>query len=304
MAQKFDKTTFYEEIARNKRKSYLLISFFFVILLFLVFAFSVFFTPVYAIFIIPIATLLIAAHIYRAYNYGAESILKAVNAQPADPIKHRYLIDTAEGLAIAAGIPAPKVYVMESEEINAFATGKDPKSASITFTTGALKNLKRDEIEGVMGHEISHIANYDVKYATLVAALVGIIAILSYIFLRSLRHGKIGGGGGKKGGAIILVIIIAAVILAIFAPIATRIVQASISRKRESLADATGVKLTRYPEGLANALEKILKKNQGKMEVSEGMSHLFISDPTHSALDSLFATHPPLEDRIKVLRSM
>src|SRR3989344_6446340 len=302
--KKFDHTSFYEEIARNKRKSYLLVSFFFVILFILVFALAVIFTPFYAIFVLPIATLLIILHIYRAYNYGDASILKAINAQPSDPIKHRYLIDTAEGLAIAAGIPAPKVYVMESEEINAFATGKDPEHASITFTTGALKNLKRDEIEGVMGHEISHIANYDVKYATLVVALVGIIAIISYIFLRSLRHGSFGGGGGKKGGAIILVIIIAGVILAVLAPIATRIVQASISRKRELLADATGSKITRYPDGLANALEKILKKNQRKMDVSEGMSHLFISDPTHSALDKVFATHPPLEERIKILRSM
>lgn len=302
--EKLDRTSFYEEISSNKRKSFLLLSVFFIVLFPLVSVISLMFGGL-GLIIMPIATIIIVAHMYHAYNYGDQSVLKAVNAQPADPVKHRHLIDTIEGVSIAAGIPAPKVYVMESPEINAFATGKDPEHASITFTTGALKNLKRDEIEGVAAHEVSHIVNYDIKYATLIAALVGIIAILSYIILRSIRHGSFGGGGGdRKGGAIIIVIVIIAVIFAIFAPLISRVVQASVSRKRELLADATGAKLTRYPEGLARALEKIANINKGKMEVSEGMSHLFISDPTHSALDAIFATHPPLDERIKILRSM
>lgn len=302
--EKFDHTSFYEEIDRNKRKSFLLLSVFFIILFPLILVISLLFGGL-GFIIMPIVTILIIYHMYHAYNYGDQTILKAVNAQPADAIKHRYLIDSVEGVAIAAGIPAPKVYVMESEEINAFATGKDPEHASITFTTGALNNLKRDEIEGVVGHEVSHIVNFDIKYATLVAALVGIIAILSYVILRSIRTGSLGGGGGRKGGAIIIVIIIIAVILAIFAPLISRIVQASVSRKRELLADATGVKLTRYPEGLASALEKIKQVNEGKkMDVSEGMSHLFISDPSTTALDRVMATHPPLDERISILRSM
>ncbi len=171
------------------------------------------------------------------------------------------------------------------------------------MTTGLLENLRRDEVEGVIGHEMSHIRNYDIRFATLVAVLVGLTAIISYMFLRSLRHMKFSGGKGKSGAGIIVILIIA-VIFAIFAPIVTRLVQAAVSRKREFLADAGSAKLTRYPDGLAKALEKIRKTNKGKMKVSEAVSHLFFTDPTHSPLDRLFATHPPLNQRIKVLRAM
>jgi heat shock protein HtpX len=193
---------------------------------------------------------------------------------------------------------------MESDDINAFACGKDPKHASICVTTGALENLKRDELEGVIGHEMSHIRNYDVRFATLIAVLVGLAAIVSYIFLRSFRFGAFRNEDERRGGGIILIMFVLAIILAIIAPIATRIVQAAVSRRREYLADASGAQLTRYPDGLANALEKIKKTNEGKMKVSEAVSHLFISDPNRSPLDNLFATHPPIDQRIKILREM
>ncbi|MEM5872438.1 MAG: M48 family metallopeptidase, partial [Candidatus Aenigmatarchaeota archaeon] len=178
-----------------------------------------------------------------------------------------------------------------------------PEHASICVTTGLLENLKRDEIEGVIGHEMSHIKNYDIRFATLVAVLVGLAAIISHIFLRSIRFSNLR-SNDRKGGGIILIMFLIAVILAIFAPIATRIVQAAISRRREYLADAGSAELTRYPDGLANALEKIKKINQGKMNVSEAVSHLFFTDPNKSPLDSLFATHPPIEERIRILRAM
>ncbi len=294
--------SFYDEIKRNKIKSYALATVFFFILFAIVYAISFFFSTGTAILMISIATILIIAHIWHSYNHGAEMVLKSVKAKPADPIKNRYYIDTVEGLAIAAGIPAPKAYVMESPEINAFAAGKDPEHAVICVTTGALEKLKRDELEGMIGHEMTHIMNYDIRFSTLVAALVGIIAVVSQIFIRSMWFR--GGRSRDRGGAVVVVLLIIGVLLAILAPVATRIVQATVSRKREFAADAGGAKLTRYPEGLAKALEKIKKENTGKMKVSEGISHLFFTDPNTSPLDKLFATHPPLDERIKRLREM
>lgn len=299
-----EKVNIFDQAEKNKRNSILLIFLVFIVLFVLIYFIAEVFLPEIAIFMMIFAFVFIIIDVYFSYNYGDKVILKSVNAIPADERKHRYLIDSVEGLAIAAGIPKPNVYVMESNEINAFACGKDPQHASICVTTGLLENLKRDEIEGVIGHEISHIRNYDVRFATLVAVLVGLAAVISHMFLRSLRYGSFRSGGNKKGGAIILVMIIIAVVLAIFAPIVTRLVQAAISRKREFLADASGAELTRYPDGLANALEKIKKVNEGKMNVSESVSHLFISDPNKSPLDNLFATHPPLEERIKILKAM
>jgi heat shock protein HtpX len=299
-----EKVNIFDQVGKNKRNSVLLSFLVFVILFTLIYFISEIFLPEIAFFMLIFAFFFIVIDIYVSYNYGDRLVLKAVNAKPADERQHRHLIDTVEGLAIAAGIPKPQVYVMESSEINAFACGKDPKNSSICVTTGLLENLKRDEIEGVIGHEMSHIRNYDIRFATLVAVLVGLAAIVSYMFLRNLRFGGIRSGDNKKGGAVILVMFIIAVLLAIIAPLVTRLVQAAISRRREFLADASGAELTRYPDGLADALEKIKKINEGKMNVSESISHLFISDPTKSPLDNLFATHPPVEERIKILRAM
>jgi heat shock protein HtpX len=299
-----EKVNIFDQIGKNKRNSVLLSFLVFLILFVLIYFISEVFIPEIAFSMLIFALVFIIIDIYVSYNYGDKVVLKSVSAKPADERKHRHLIDTVEGLAIAAGIPKPKVYVMESNEINAFACGKDPRHASICITTGLLENLKRDEIEGVIGHEMSHIRNYDVRFGTLVAVLVGLAAIVSYIFLRSLRFGNLRTGENKKGGAVILIMFVIAILLAIFAPLVTRLVQAAISRRREFLADASGAELTRYPEGLASALEKIKKVNEGKMNVSEAVSHLFISDPNRSPLDNLFATHPHLSERIKILREM
>jgi len=300
-----EKVNIFDQIDKNKRNSVLLSFLVFIVLFALVYFISQVFVPELAFVILIFSFLFIIADIYFSYNYGDRVILRAVNAQPANERKHRYLIDSVEGLAIAAGIPKPKVYVMENEEINAFACGKDPKNASICVTTGLLENLKRDEIEGVIGHEMSHIKNYDVRFATLIAVLVGLAAIVSYTFLRTIRFGGFRSRDNDRGGGLIIIMFIIAVLLAIFAPLLTRIVQAAVSRRREFLADAGSAELTRYPDELASALEKIKKINTGKkMNVSEAMSHLFISDPNRSPLDNLFATHPPLEERIKLLKAM
>jgi heat shock protein HtpX len=175
-------------------------------------------------------------------------------------------------------------------------------------TRGLLNALDRQELEGVLAHELSHIRNRDVTFMTLVAVLVGLVAILSHIILRTYRfgggrRGSRGRGDGDKRGLEIAILAVG-FLLAIFAPILTRLVQFAVSRRREYLADASGAELTRYPEGLASALEKIKGHNRGDMDVSEAVSHLFIADPNRSALDLLYATHPPLEERIKRLRAM
>ncbi|MDI6884104.1 MAG: M48 family metallopeptidase [Hadesarchaea archaeon] len=294
------RVSFYDQIAKNKRNSVILIIFIVGLVVGLVYAIGYIFLPEFALFFLIFAGVWMVVHVHVSYNYGDRVVLKATNAKPADPIQHIYLINTVEGLSIAAGTPMPKVYVVEDPEINAFACGKDPQHASVAVTTGALENLNRAELEGVVGHEISHIKNYDIRFMTLVAVLVGLVAILSHMLLRMYWYGARGRRRGGKEG----LLIVAGLILAVLAPIVSRLVQAMISRKREFLADASSVQLTRYPEGLAAALEKIKNKNLGKMKVSESISHLFISDPVHSPLDSLFATHPPLVKRIEVLRAM
>jgi len=249
---------------------------------------------------------LVFIYTWSSYQYGDQVVLSSTGARPADGREYQYLRDTVEGLSIAAGVPVPKIYVMDSDELNAFATGKDPEHASIAVTTGLMRNLNRQELEGVIAHEMSHIRNRDVEFMTLVAVLVGLAAILSHIILRGLWFG----GARRKdrdrgrGGGIEVILLLVGVVLAIIAPIVTRLVQVAVSRKREFLADASGAELTRYPEGLASALEKIGRLNKGNMNVSEAVSHIFIADPVHSALDSLYATHPPIEERIKRLREM
>jgi len=189
--------------------------------------------------------------------------------------------------------------------MNAFATGRDPEHASIAVTTGLMKELSRLELEGVVAHEISHVRNRDILFATLVAVLVGLVAILSHVILRAFWFGGVRRERrDRRQGGFEVIVLLVGLILAIFAPIIVRIVQFAISRRREYLADASAAELTRYPEGLASALEKIMKKNSGNMDVSEAISHLFFVDPKRSPLDSLYATHPPIEERIRRLRAM
>ena len=298
------RTSFYSEIGRNRRDSILLVVVILTFLLVLAYVFSEVFFPGYALIILIFVGIFVVVDATLSYRYGDQVVLKSTGAKPADPVKHAYYINTVEGLALASGLPTPKAYVIPNSDINAFATGRDPKHASITVTQGALDKLNRQELEGVIAHEMSHIGNYDIRFFTLIAVFVGLVGIISYIFLRSMWYSGGGGGRGGKsdgGGAILLVI---GIVLAIVAPIVVRLTQLSISRKREYLADATGVKLTRYPPGLAGALEKIKNFNKGKMDVSDAVSHLFISDPKSTFLDNIFATHPPIDKRTAKLRSM
>ncbi len=297
--------SFRDEIARNQRSSLLLAVLVSVILFALVYILVFILVPGYLLIALPVAVGLIVLYAYTSYQFGDAVVLASTRAQPAEGRAYQYLRDTVEGLSLAAGIPAPKVYVLETGEINAFATGRDPDHASLVVTRGLLARLNRQEVEGVVAHEIAHIRNRDSLFMTLVAVLVGLAAILSHVILRTFWY-----GGGRRdrrdrrGGGVMALVLVVGFLLALVAPIIVRLVQFAVSRRREYLADASGVELTRYPEGLASALEKIMVTNQGKLDVSEAVSHLFLTDPQHSPLDSLFATHPPIKERIRRLRTM
>ena len=299
-----ERRSFHDEQTRNTRDSYILAIVVSLVLFALIVSISYMFDPSSVAFMVPIGIMFTGIYTWSSYQYGDKVVLASTSAQPAEGPKYIYLNDTVEGLAIAAGIPKPDVYVMPSMELNAYATGKNPENASIAVTQGLLETLDRQELEGVIAHEISHIRNKDVQFMTLVAVLVGVAGILSNLILRSYWYGGRSKKRDKDSGNLGIIIVAVGFLLAIIAPILSRLVQMAVSRSREYLADASGAELTRYPDGLADALEKLNKHNRGDMKVSESVSHLFISDPNRSALDALYSTHPPIEERVKRLREM
>ncbi len=234
-----------------------------------------------------------------SFSSGDKMILRMTGAREVKKQEFPHLFHTIEGLAIAAGIPKPKAYVIDDSALNAFATGKNPEHASITVTTGLLNKLNRQELEGVVAHEMSHIKNYDTRYIMLTIALVGVILLIGDFLFYSLIFGR--RGGSRQGGHPL--IFVAAIALIILSPFIAELIKLSLNRKREYLADASGVVLTRYPEGLANALEKLKNDPDPKIEsANRAAAHLFISNPFKKK--GLFSTHPPMEERIKRLRSM
>lgn len=238
-----------------------------------------------------------AIYIFFAYHAGADTILSISGARELGPNEEPFIRNVVEGLALAAGIPKPKIWVMEDEGMNAFATGMDPKSSHIVFTRGLLQNMNREELEGVAAHEMSHIANYDIRFATLAIVMVGLIAIIGDF---AWRFAFMRGDDRRRGSGYILII---ALVFAILGPLFAEFVRFALSRQREYLADANGAKLTRYPEGLASALEKI----SGHARVAGATrttAALYIGDPFENKISGLFATHPPIDERIKRLRSM
>jgi heat shock protein HtpX len=293
------KVSFYNEISSNKRNSLILIFLVVAFIALLGYFVGYIFSPDLTVFFFIFAIIIAMIEVVFSYYFSDKIVLSSVNARPATKEEHRYLMNVVEGLSIAAGIPKPRIYVIENEDINAFATGRNPEHGVIVVTSGLLKKLDREEIEGVIAHEMSHIRNYDILFGSLVAVLVGIIAIVAQLALRSMWFRS--RDDNKRSGAIIII----GLIFAILAPISAKLVQLAISRKREYLADASGVQLTRYPDGLAEALEKIKNENQSRLKVSDAVAHMFISNPMKGVSGrSLFSTHPPIEERIKKLRSM
>lgn len=306
--------TFHDMIARNKRNSVILMALMVALLLLLGAVFGAAFDMVE----VGVATALIVGVIWLliAWNAGAGTLMAFSGAKEIEKKDHPQLFNVVEELSIAAGLPMPRVFVIETNAPNAFATGASPQRAAVAITTGLLNKLNRDELQGVMAHEIGHIRNFDIRYTMLMAMLAGAIAMLSELFLRLMWHGggsAVGGSrrrssrkeGGSGGGAQIFFIILG-IILAILAPLMTMLIRLALSRQREYLADASAVEFTRNPQGLASALAKI-SADKTPMDVSNVTAPLYIVNPKlglRGGGSSLFSTHPPTEERIARLQSL
>jgi len=296
-----EKISFRDEIQKNKRKSVILIVIIFIFFIALGYVISLALNPGYFFFIMIIATIFSLVYILVSYYNSDKIALASVRAKKASHTEHRKLYHAVENMSIASGLPMPKLYVMESEQINAFASGRDPKKAVICVTTGCIDKLEKHELEGVIAHEMSHIANYDIRFMTLVAVLVGMISIIAQIYLRSLWINAMFGGRRKDSQAGIVILIIS-IVAAILAPLLAHLVSLAISRKREFSADATAVKLTRYPDGLKKALEKIRHDHvsqEDKKKYSQAIAPLFISDPFKKKVKGF-----SIDERIRRLEKM
>jgi len=244
---------------------------------------------------------------FGSYWYSDKIVLKMARARPLEKKENPELYRIVENLSLTAGLPMPKIYIIEEKQPNAFATGRDPKHAVVAVTRGLLEKLDRVELEGVISHEISHIKNKDILLSTIVVILVGLVALLSDFFLRVSFWGGIRRDSRDSSGGSVLMIL--GIIAAILAPLAATLLQLAISRKREFLADASGALLTRYPEGLARALEKISQDSTPLKSANNATAHLYFQNPFKgkektSWVARLFMTHPPVEERIKALRGM
>ncbi len=292
----YKRIDFRDQISRNKWKSIFLMIIIFFVIVALGYVISLALDPGYFFIIMIFAIIFSLGYILISYYNSDKIAIVSVGAKKADRTNYKQYYNIVEGLTLASGMPMPRLYIMQSEQINAFASGRDPQHAVICVTEGALEKLDKRELEGVLAHELSHVGNYDIRYMTLVAVMVGMVAIISQIFLRSLWFR---GGGGKGKGKEIFILI--GIVMAILAPIVVYIVQMSISRKREFTADASAVKFTRYPEGLIGALKKIKEDNSPpEKKISKAVAPLFFANP----FKKLSQTHPPLEKRISVLERM
>jgi heat shock protein HtpX len=316
----------YSEIASNKRRSVIFIVVFFVLWLAIGAACGLLFkavahpavnpeypsapvthygwTPV--IVGVAICALLAIAGIIYSLNAGARLVLRVSGAEPADPDHYRQLHDLVESLAIGEGIPKPAVYVIDDPSPNAFATGISPEKASITFTTGLLAIMNREELEGVAGHEMSHIKNHDIRLLLVVGTMIGMAALLASILWRSAFFASMGRGGGR-GNQLVIVIFVAGALLAIVGLLFGPLIRLALSRRRESLADVSGVELTRNPAGLLSALKKLQQNDTPFKNMNHSTAAMCIDDPLqhHDAwYHRLYDTHPPIEERIAALEKI
>ena len=307
MSQSPYEGTFRDRIAANKRNSLFLIAIFlaFVAVFGYVIGYAWIGDPISALFGLVLAFVVGTISGLVSYYAGERIVLAASRAREVTHDEAPQLFNVVEEMAIAGGLPMPKVYIIKDSAPNAFATGRDPEHASVAVTSGLLEKLNRDELQGVIAHEMSHVGNFDIRYAMLVGILVGTTVLISDFFLRSLWFG--GGRRREGGGQAQIIMIIVAVVLAILAPIFARLLQLSISRQREYLADATAVKFTRNPKGLADALQKISGDREVLEAANRATAHLYIVNPIkrfEKRATGLFSTHPPIEERIQILRSM
>ncbi len=298
----------YEQISRNKWKSVALIGFFMAFIFLLTWFFE--YVTGWGKGGLALAVVVSTAMAAVGYYASDKIVLTISRARPVTKDEFPYLYNVVEGLAIAAGLPAPRCYVIDDTAPNAFAAGRKPETAVICVTTGILEKLNRVELEGVIAHEMSHIKNYDVRLQTLVVVMAGIVALLSDWMLRSFmwgggrrRGGRDRGGSGGAGGILVLV----GLALAVLSPFIATIIHLAVSRKREFLADASGAMLTRYPAGLASALRKISADTEPLEAANKATAHLYIVNPLKNikgGVNKLFSTHPPIEERIAALEKM
>lgn len=296
----------YKQIKENKLKTNLLFLGFFAFVAVVAWLIGYYYDVAW---IFPAAIVISGVQAVTSYYFSDRIALAVSGAQPITKEQSPALYRMVENLSITAGVPMPKVHIINDTAINAFATGRDPEHASIAVTRGAMERLENEELEGVLAHELSHVKNYDIRVSTIAVVLVGVIALVSDLFLRSLWF-----GGDRRrdhndsgGGQLQAIMMIVALVLAILAPIIAQLIQLAVSRKREYLADASGALLTRYPEGLASALEKIGADKEPLEVANKATAHLYFANPLKDyagKVNELFSTHPPIKDRIRRLREM
>jgi heat shock protein HtpX len=295
----------YAQIAGNKRKSALLVVIFFAVIFSLAAVFGLLLNMGRPGVVLAVILAVVLGLV--SYYTSAKAVLAISRARPASKDEFPYLVNVVEGLAIAAGVPAPKCYVIEDTAPNAFATGRDPKNSVICVTTGLLEKMNRAELEGVISHEMSHIKNYDIRLQTLVVVMVGVVALLSDWILRSFFWGGRGVRRVGKDKGVGAILVVFGLLLAALSPLIAQLIRFAVSRKREFLADASGAMLTRYPAGLASALRKISADTEPLEAANKATAHLYIVNPLKNvkgAVNRMFSTHPPIEERIAALEKM
>lgn len=293
----------YEQISSNKKMTWFLISLFSIVIVLLGWAFGAWmgdsFSGIFLATIVSVVMTLIG------FYKGDSVALATSGAKMIEKSDNPELYRLVENLSIAAGLPTPKIYIMQDSAMNAFATGRDPEHASIAVTTGLLQALDKQELEGVLAHELSHIGNYDIRVMTIVVVLVGVILLLSDWMTRSFFFGRGNRDNDNNSNAGIMLVI--GIILAILSPIFAELIKLAISRQREYLADASAGLLTRYPQGLIGALEKIASQDQPMSRANHATAHLFLANPfdphVTKKFEQMFSTHPPIEERIKRLKA-
>lgn len=289
---------FYTHQSENIRNTWILVMSFLIVVIGLGWGFSWYFgDPIILYFVIAFAFF----QAFISYWFSDRIVLSIAGAQEVSRESHREVWNITENLCIATGLPMPKLYIIQDPAPNAFATGRDKKHAVVAVTTGLIERLDRTELEGVIAHELAHIGNRDMLIMTMTVVLVGFITLLADIFLRATLWGR----GGREGGQVKMVFMIIGLVLMILSPIIASLIRLAISRKREYLADATAALMTRYPEGLASALEKISSYPHTMQKANHAIAHLYISNPfkgKKTAWSKMWSTHPPTEERIKRLR--
>ena len=298
--------SFFDAAEANKRNTFIFIAVMFVI-------FLVFITAISYVFGLPPACgltggfLFLLVYTLIVYYQGDKVILSISGAKEVTERDQPFLYNVVEGLALASSVPVPKLYIIEDQSPNAFATGRDPQHSSIAVTSGLLSMMNREELEGVLAHEMSHVANFDIRYSMIAIVFAGAIALIGSFAFRAIWLGglNLGGGRGRRnGGGLQIALLLIALVFIILAPIFAQFVRFAISRQREYLADANGAKLTRYPPGLASALEKIKNANIPTKEANDTTASLYFANPFPNKMSLLFASHPPIDDRIKRLKAM